>query len=88
MNIIRTATGTELMTDYLSAIPNPKVVFFRVLNSDLLSVAEIVSNPAQMASLEYTNYLIIGCTMTSLTVEGDAIKVSATYTEIRENSNG
>lgn len=88
MDIIRTAKGIELNTDYLSAIPNPKIMFFRVLGLDFVSVASIVSDPEQMASLEYGKYIITGCTLNFISNEGSAIKVSANYEEIREYVNG
>lgn len=88
MDLIKTAKGVELTTDYLSAIPNPKTMFFRVIGMDFVSVAAIVTDPEQMESLEYGNYIITGCTLNFVSVEGTAVKVSANYTEIREKVNG
>ena len=88
MDTIITAKGDSFSTDYLSAIPNPKMVFFRVLNTDIVSAASVFSDPEQMASLEYGKYIITGCTLNFLSMEGTAIKVSANYTELLEVQNG
>ena len=79
MDTITTATGKQFDTDYLASIPNPKMLFFRVLNSDLVTVAGIVGNAKEMARIEYAGNAFTGCELVAISIEGEAIKVNASY---------
>lgn len=79
MDIITTATGNTFSTDYLSTIPNPKMTFFRILNLSFAEVATVFSNLEETAAIYYQDYVLSGCTLVSIAVENDAIKVSMYY---------
>lgn len=79
MDHITTGTGKQLDTDYLSSIPSPKMIFFRVLNSDLVTVAGIVGNQEEMSLIEYGGHQFTNCVLVAISLEGNAIKVNATY---------
>lgn len=79
MDKVKLGTGVEFDTDYLSSIPNPKMLFFRVLNSDFVTVAAAVSNAENMADIEYEGNHFTGCTLVALSMENSAIKVNANY---------
>ena len=79
MDIITTATGKEFSTDYLSAAPNPKITFFRILNLPFADVATVFSDIKETAHIYYQNYDLGGCTLIAISVEDEAIKVSMNY---------
>lgn len=79
MDTVKTATGKEFETDYFSSIPNPKLIYFRVLGSDLVTVAGIVGNPEEMKEIDYDGNIFTNCELVSISVEWGAIKVNATY---------
>ena len=79
MDTVKTATGKQFETDYFSSIPNPKLIYFRVLDSDIVTVAGIVANPEEMATIDYAGNIFTNCELVSISVEGNAIKVNASY---------
>lgn len=84
MDTITTATGKVFDTDYLSAIPNPKMTFFRILNKTFLEVATVFSDTAETATLTYNQYTLTGCTLVAIVVEGEAVKVNMNYETLTE----
>ena len=79
MDIITTATGKKFSTDYLSAAPNPKITFFRILNLSFAEVATVFSSAEETVYIYYQNYVLRGCTLIAISVEDEAIKVSMNY---------
>ena len=79
MDTVITATGKRFDTDYFSSIPNPKLIYFRILHSDIVTIAGIVGNHEEMATINYAGNIFTNCSLVSISVELDAIKVNATY---------
>lgn len=79
MDTVKTATGKQFETDYFSSIPNPKLIYFRVLGSDIVTVAGIVANQEEMATIDYAGNIFTNCELVSISIEGNAIKVNASY---------
>ena len=79
MDTVITATGKQFETDYFSSIPNPKLIYFRVLYSDIVTVAGIVANPEEMATIDYAGNIFTNCELVSISIEENAIKVNASY---------
>ena len=79
MDTVKTATGKQFETDYFSSIPNPKLIYFRVLGSDIVTVAGIVANPEEMATIDYAGNIFTNCELVFISIEGNAIKVNASY---------
>jgi hypothetical protein len=79
METVTTATGKQLETDYFASIPNPKLIYFRVLNSDIVTVAGIVGNPEELKTIDYAGNIFTNCELVSISVEFGAVKVNATY---------
>ena len=76
MDKIRTATGKEFRSDYLSTIPFPAQTFFRVLDTPLATVAAVFSDPKETVQLWYEDYYLAQYThLVAIAPEGDAIKV-------------
>jgi len=87
MDNITTATGKEFSSDYLSAIPNPKMTFFRILDLPFADVATVFSNPEETANLYYHDYVLSGCTLVAIAVENDAVKVSMNYETLEKKES-
>lgn len=79
MDTVTTATGKQFETDYFSSIPNPKLIYFRVLGSDIVTVAGIVVDPNEMETIDYAGNIFTNCELVSISIEGNAIKVNTTY---------
>ena len=79
MDTITTASGKSFSTDYLSAIPNPKMCFFRILNLPFVDVATVFSDQNETELIYYQDYVLEGCTLVSISVEEEAVKVSMNY---------
>ena len=77
MEKIITATGKEFSSDYLATIPFPAQAYIRILDTPIVTVAEVFSDPAETAQLLYGEILIQGYThLLAIMPEADAVKVA------------
>lgn len=78
METIKTATGKEFETDYVSTIPLPPMAYIRVLNISLTEAATVFSNPYETVQLYYSGvnaYIAQHTKLIAILPEGDAIKI-------------
>lgn len=76
MDILKTATGKEFDSDYLSTIPYPAQMFVRVLNTSLVEVAKVFGDPAETMQLWHGDNYLTGYThLVAIVPEDNAIKV-------------
>lgn len=77
MEKVITATGKEFNSDYLATIPYPAQAYVRLLDTPVVTVAEVFSDPAETAQLMYGNVTIQGYThLLAIMPEADAVKVA------------
>lgn len=76
MDKIRTATGKEFDSDYLSTIPMPEQVFIRICNKSLAEVAAVFGDKNETIQMWYGDvYLAMYTKLVALVPEAGAIKV-------------
>lgn len=85
MDFVRTASGAEIHTDYFTAIPRPKLLFFTALDITIPSLAEIICDTDAIATVSYGNHVFHGCDFSSVTAEDNVLKVALSY-ESREET--
>ena len=74
---LKTAAGKAFECDYLTMIESPPLVFIRILNVSISTVATVFSDPKETVKLWYGDtYLAQYTKLVSIFPEGDAIKVS------------
>lgn len=79
MSFIKTATGKEYETDYLASIPSPQMVFFRLPKLSFAEASVVVTNPEEMARIEYSGYYYEGLNLVALQNEAGVAKAHMTY---------
>lgn len=76
MEKLRTATGKEFDSDYISTIPMPSQAYIRILNAPLSTVATVFSDPAETVQLWHgEHYLAHFTRLVAIVPEADAVKV-------------
>ena len=75
MEKVITATGKEFDTDYFVAPPDG-MAFIRILNSDIVEVASVFSNPDEIRVLTCGDEKIEGYSFLAVSVDRDAYKVT------------
>ena len=76
METLKTATQKEFHCDYFNPFPPAGQINLRVLNSDLLTVATVFSDPVETAELHCGSQVALQYTkLMALIPEGDAIRV-------------
>ena len=75
MDLIKTSAG-NFETDYLVSIPDPKMVFFRILGRPLADVERIFAN---VSTIQRLSTVFTGCSLAFVTNEEVAVKVAMTY---------
>ena len=86
MDVVRTAGGAEIRTDYFSAIPQPKLMFFTALDITMPSLAEIICDTDAITTVSYGNRVYHDCGFSSVSAEGNALKVALTYESVEETT--
>lgn len=76
MEEILTATHKIFVTDYIAEIPNPAMVFIRILGSSIAEIAEVFGNPEETRELVAGERILKNYRFLALTAEGEACKVS------------
>ena len=79
MTFIKTATGKEYETDYLASIPTPQMVFFRLPKLTFAEASVVVTNPDEMARVEYSGFYYEGLNLVALQNEAGVAKAHMTY---------
>lgn len=76
MDKIKTASGKEFSSDYLTTIPSPAQMFVRVIGAEFSTVKDVFGNPEETRQISYGARLFTGYTrMISAFREDDAIKI-------------
>ena len=76
MDKIRTATGKEFDSDYLSTIPMPEQAYIRICNKSLAEVAAVFGDRNETIQMWYNDvYLAMYTKLVALVPETGAIKV-------------
>lgn len=74
---ITTATGREFKTDYFNASENLGRLSMRLLETTLVDVASVFSNPAETVNLTFGGRTVMDYTkLVYISPEGDAIRVT------------
>lgn len=77
MSTIKTATGREFEGDYYSVIPHPKMAFIRICNARITDLAQVFSDPLELAELWLDDNRLVGYTrLVALAPEDGAIKIA------------
>lgn len=75
MSTVKTKTGKQFSSDYLTTIPYPAQCFIRVF-SDLSTVTTVFSNPVETVQLWFDSVYLAGYTkLIAIIPEDGAIKV-------------
>lgn len=76
MDKLQTATGKEFDSDYFNPFPPAGQTNLRVLNSDLLTVAAVFSDPNETVEIRCDSQVALQYTkLMALIPEGNAIRV-------------
>ena len=78
MEKLKTATGKEFECDYLTMIESPPLVFIRILDESISTVATVFSNPVETIQLWFENNYIAQYTklVSLFPEENTAVKVT------------
>ncbi|MBO4939235.1 MAG: hypothetical protein J6C98_09625 [Oscillospiraceae bacterium] len=76
MEKLKTATGKEFESDYLSVIPVPAQAYIRILDASLATVAAVFSDQKETVQLWHGEHYLAHYThLVAIVPEMDAVKV-------------
>ena len=76
MEKLKTATGKEFSSDYISVIPTPAQAYIRILDASLATVAAVFGNPKETVQLWHGElYLAHYTHLVAIIPEMDGVKV-------------